>query len=255
MEYIEQLIKDSKTLQDFGFVDELPQNLLNIIENKLLVKFYNNKLDFSENEIMELFNIFDYLNNKYFEELLYLAKYYKYKLNLDFYRQKYYDNICYHNISIFYIKGFLHSIKYFINSRLIDIHNNNDFLFFISCSHNYLDITKYLISIEDIYGKINIHNRDEYSFIRACANGYLDTVKYLISLENTHGKININSRNDEAFEQACENGHLDTIKYLISLENTHDKINIYVNEEYILNYPEIIEYLHSIEHNHQEDEM
>src|SRR5579872_3278362 len=90
-------------------------------------------------------------------------------------------------------------------------------------------ICKYILRINE---NINIHVYSEHAFELACAQGHFQIVKWLVGLEQTYGKINIHADNECAFRGACREGHLAIAQWLIELEATHDKINIHAEEDY-----------------------
>jgi len=103
-----------------------------------------------------------------------------------------------------------------------NIHKNNELVFKYACNYGYLDVTKWLYSLED---KPDIHIDNERPFILACLNGKIEIVKWLCLLED---KPNIHANNDKAFRLACSNGHIEIAKWLMTLE---DKPNIHANND------------------------
>ena len=298
MSYIEQLIKDSNYLSDiYEFKDEdlsltaeQHQNFLNIFENEQLKRFYAGDLNFSKDEIMELIGIMEYIRNKYVDNVYYLAKYYKYSLVFDNeYANMFYDKIKINpenidnslmHINRYYLKsiieiinnlfskGCLIVIKYLITSGEIyknykyNIQDKNSNFFYEICLTGNLDLVKYVISNEDIFGQIHLHkmkiqNKNYNFFGPICSIGNLDLVKYALLNEDIFGKINIHGFNENAFTEACSKGHLNIAKYLISLEYTHGKIDIHTKffeapfeRACIKGHLYIVKYLISLEKTH-----
>ena len=87
--------------------------------------------------------------------------------------------------------------------------NNISDIFMYCCINGYLKMVKFLLYLENTYGKINIHVENHNAFRGSCENGHLEIVKFLLSLEKTHGKINIHTKNEHVFRYSCEYGHLE----------------------------------------------
>lgn len=97
------------------------------------------------------------------------------------------------------------------------------------CCNNHLEITKFLLSLEETLGKFNIRIHQNYIFEECCAKNHLEIAKLLISLEQTHGKIDIHSHNDHAFRSSCHNNNLEMAQWLYSLDNN---FNISLQHEF-----------------------
>jgi len=78
---ISQIIKDSKTLEAIDLDEELPEQLIEKLNNKQLLRFYQKDFLFTKKEIIELLNIMNYLDNKYLKEVFKIADKLDYDLN------------------------------------------------------------------------------------------------------------------------------------------------------------------------------
>lgn len=115
--------------------------------------------------------------------------------------------------------------------------NNGHTPLLVACMNGRIEIAKWLISLEGTFGtKINIHYNNEYIFYNACMYGKLEACKWLIKLgEKSHGKIDIHADNEWPFMSSC--GDLPLVKYLIELgENGYGKFNIHINKEKAFRY-------------------
>jgi hypothetical protein len=110
------------------------------------------------------------------------------------------------------------------NKSKINIHYCNDYPFHNTCVNGRIKIAKWLISLEDIYGKINVHANNDLNLVYAIRHP--NFFKWLITLEPTHQKFNIHISDDKLFKYACHKGYLKTAQYLESLKDTHGTINI-----------------------------
>jgi len=256
MEHIKEIINDSRTIKDVDYDEELSDIIISNIENIQLRKFYQNNLNFSEYNLLELIEVMNFLDNKYFYEALYLASYYNYNL---FFKEKFIQNIynampkSINNYYNYFNNNYNHIIKYFISNNIF---TNKNIIFERACEYNNSEIIKYLISTEKVVGEIDIHYNNESPFRCIFEANNLEMVKYLISLEETHGKINIHADNEYVFLSACSGDDFEIVKYLISLEETHGKINIHEENEFVFlqmcskNNLEMIKYLISLEKTH-----
>ena len=70
----------------------------------------------------------------------------------------------------------------------------------------------------ELYNKhkddIDIHENDEYLFRISCRFGRLEIAKWLWNLKKD---INLHAKNDEAFKMACFNGHYEIGSWLCTL--------------------------------------
>ena len=67
-------------------------------------------------------------------------------------------------------RGFLEYATYLIDNHDIDIHNNNEYAFRLSCRYGQLKIAQWLIQLGETtcYGKIDIHVKEDDSFCWCC---------------------------------------------------------------------------------------
>ena len=207
MTIISEIIKDSKLFDNIELEEELSDILMEKINNKQLERFYLHKLNFLKDEITELIEVMNYLDNKYLNEVLYLAKYYEYNIFIeDIYLQKNYNEIINEEIEMinyFIFNNYNHIIKYLISTEIIDIHDKEYYTFKIACEYGNLEIVQYFISLEKTHGKIDIHDDGDYAFLVACENNKIDIAQFLLSLENTHGKIDIHIDDENIFRRTC----------------------------------------------------
>lgn len=85
-----------------------------------------------------------------------------------------------------------------------NIVENIKFGFNVACTHGYLDMAKYLLTL--------IENKNDpeitlYSLINTCCTGHYDIMLWLLSINNNHNYQN-------AFNAACQRGHSKIAKYL-----------------------------------------
>ena len=207
MSNIKEIINDSVLTKDIDYDEELSDITISKIENIQLRKFYQNNLNFSEDNLLELIETMSYLDNKYLYEALYLASYYNYDL---IFREIFIQNI--YNampkneiemINYFIFNNYNHIIKYLISTEIIDIHDKEYYTFKIACEYGNLEIVQYFISLEKTHGKIDIHDDGDYAFLVACENNKIDIAQFLLSLENTHGKIDIHIDDENIFRRTC----------------------------------------------------
>lgn len=119
----------------------------------------------------------------------------------------------------------------------IDIHQGNEIGFIQACSHNHLEMVKFLTTLyktnkyKNDRIDINIKIVDGFyynkktlnMFADACEKGYINIVIYLSLLYKTDGypPIDIHIGSEHAFRSACANNHLTVVKYIISLWKKH----------------------------------
>ena len=130
----------------------------------------------------------------------------------------------------------------------IDIHQGNENGFIQACSHNHLEMVKFLTTLyktnkyknDRIDININIVDGFYYNkktlnmFADACEKGYINIIIYLSLLYKTDGypPVDIHIGSEHAFPSACANNHLNIVKYIIPLYRKHKvykPINIYMN--------------------------
>jgi ankyrin repeat protein len=70
---------------------------------------------------------------------------------------------------------------------IIDIHEEGEYAFEMSCSYGHLDVAKWLIELgkNPKYGIIDIHSDDDYAFRVSCMNKQYNVVDWLIELGNS----------------------------------------------------------------------
>jgi len=107
------------------------------------------------------------------------------------------------------VNGNLIFIKYLVEEKSMDIHSDNDYVFNTSCSRNYRDITKYVISLTNGYKYIN------KALIEYAHSGDIDFVKDMIEMG---GDVN-----NEAIIWAAGFGHIEMVKYLLKKGATLNK--------------------------------
>jgi len=118
--------------------------------------------------------------------------------------------------------GKLGCVKFLYEKYNVDVHENNEEVFRVSCMNGHLEVAKWLYGLD---GKINIHYNNEEAFIDGCYSGDLEVVKWLYGLD---GKIDIHANREHAFYWSCMYGHLEMAKWLYGLDG---KIDIHGNNE------------------------
>ena len=168
-----QIIKDSKILQNFNLEEDIPDDFIDAINNKQLQRFYQNDHLFTKDEIIELLNVMSYIDNKNLENVFKIADKLDYKLNNDLnddlifeFEKIKFDNILLNKKLLFtynngeFINKFNYDDQQMIEKEimhqinLIFLTNNNELLFeldhyikdFISMLDN-SQIYPYIISI------------------------------------------------------------------------------------------------------------
>lgn len=97
-------------------------------------------------------------------------------------------------------------VKYFVQSKNVDIHINNEKPFRFAAISGSLEIVKYLSELG-----ANVHAENEGALREACGCGHLDIVKYLIRYHN----CDMHAYDNEAIEWAALQDRWDVLKYLI----------------------------------------
>lgn len=105
--------------------------------------------------------------------------------------------------------GYRECAQYLLNHYEIDIHANDGYLFWRSCSMGQLEIAKWLLTF-----KFDIHADDDVAFRTTCYNNHLDVAKWLVSLD---GKIDIHAKNDYAFRWCVNYREAPLARWLIEL--------------------------------------
>lgn len=100
--------------------------------------------------------------------------------------------------------GQLNSVKYLIESKMADIHFDEDIALRSAAGNNQFDVVRYLIE-----AGADIHVKNERPLQTASALGNMEIVKYLIEVG-----ADILLGEDGAMGPAGRNGHLDVLKYL-----------------------------------------
>lgn len=255
----EQIVKDSKfclTLDlseiketsDFDCkyynqLKSLPINLDNIC------KFYESKLNFENNELLELINNLSYLDNIHLNSLLLFAKYqdlayFQENLNEDLLRlysdYELENNQFHHFIKIgsifickwlfkntqsFYEnkkdheKGFLLCCEYgqfeillwLYQTTNVNLKFDDNLGFLLACDNGHENIVKWLNNV----GNINVRTHDNYGFVKSCSKGYLNLAKWFYEM--------LDCQIDEAtysdvFSKACEKGHYEIVVWLYEID-------------------------------------
>jgi hypothetical protein len=65
----------------------------------------------------------------------------------------------------------------------IDIHAENDFIFWWSCGFGHLEVVKWLWSLDQ---NIDIHSENDYAFRKSCTGEHLEVAKWLCTLCNDY---------------------------------------------------------------------
>jgi len=126
--------------------------------------------------------------------------------------------------------SYLDDIKQEISNDVdnkINLHYAHDKIFYEACITGQLETVKYLLTLEEHYGKFDIHTLDDFAFNVSCRRGHLEIVKYLISIDIKY-LINMKNGNHTAYLYSCEDRQLDVVKYLCSLYEG------YIKDEYII---------------------
>ena len=123
------------------------------------------------------------------------------------------------------IEGNTKMFIYTVENNMLDIHENNEWLFILACKLGHIEIVIYLLNISQNYSgrKIDIHSRYEDAFVYSCMNGHIKIVKYLINIaENYSGKkINIHIDDDSAFSCALINNRFTIVLYLLKISQNY----------------------------------
>ncbi|XP_065682444.1 alpha-latrotoxin-Lg1a-like [Hydra vulgaris] len=192
------------------------------------------------NEYLDILDYFHFeLNLRGSENLIYYAV-----LNNNLNMIKYLISLNYKvNDQTFFIAtldGRLHILKYFLFE--LNLRGSDD-LINVAVKKGYLDIIKYLISLNYkvnenafIEAVENNHLLDNDTFIIAAKNRYLHILKYL------HSKLNLRGP-DDLIDIAVIKGYLNVVKYLISLNYKVNENTFIVTVEN--NHLHILKYLHS----------
>lgn len=85
--------------------------------------------------------------------------------------------------------------------------------FLKACACGHLQVAKYFY--HNFNKKIDIHAGEEFAFRLSCSNDYVDMAKFLFSLD---GKIDIHAKNDHAIRDACFYGYVDIVEFIYSLD-------------------------------------
>ncbi len=109
--------------------------------------------------------------------------------------------------------GNLQMVTQIYNTRKSDlnIRENDDWIFRITCYNNQLHIAEWLLTIEP---EIKVSVVDEYIFRYSCAKGNLDVIKWLYT-KNPY--MNISTYSHFGFKHACINNHIHIVEWLCSL--------------------------------------
>ena len=103
--------------------------------------------------------------------------------------------------------GQLNSVKYLIESKMADIHFDEDIALRSAAGNNQFDVVRYLIEVG-----ADILPREDGAMGPAGRNGHLDVLKYL-----TDRKGRIPEGSDYALAYASESGHLEAVDYLLGI--------------------------------------
>lgn len=111
------------------------------------------------------------------------------------------------------IRKWLYSLKPSIWSKYQDILSK---CFMSACCRNDLDMMNWIYSLPE--SKIDIRENNDTLFQVTCSFGSLKAAKLLYSLDN---KINVCANHYRAFELSCSNNHLKLAKWVYSLGQFH----------------------------------
>jgi hypothetical protein len=104
----------------------------------------------------------------------------------------------------------------------VDIHVDNDRLFWLCASNGSLEVVKYLIEFSvdiDIDAK-------NFALQYSAQHGHLEVVKFLVEKD-----ITIHTENDYALRWSALNGHLEVVKFLVE-----QGANIHADDDFALRY-------------------
>jgi len=139
--------------------------------------------------------------------------------------------------------------EYFIRaveSGKVDPSTDGNSAIILAARGGYLDIVKYLMSLDKSY-KIDPSANDNCAIRWAAWGAHLDIVKYLMSLDKSY-KIDPSASDNYAIRVAAQRGHLDVIKYLMSLDKSY-KVDPSANDNTAIRYavknnrPRVVEYI------------
>lgn len=125
--------------------------------------------------------------------------------------------------------GWVTLAEYLFNKFKINIHDNNDYAFYISCLAGQLEIVKWLFEIgQKTNSLINVHICDDINFAVSCAHGHLEVAKWLIEMgKKLNSSINIETWDNSAFKWSCQNNHFEVAKWLLTIGIDLNEKNIY----------------------------
>jgi len=112
---------------------------------------------------------------------------------------------------------------YIANSNQINVSDNNEEAFWWSCGNGFLQIAKWLLSVNP---SINVSANHEQAFRVACASGSLHVLKWLFEQKPN---IDVSVFDERAFTNACFSGKIEVVQWLISIK---PKIDITAENHY-----------------------
>jgi hypothetical protein len=129
-------------------------------------------------------------------------------------------------------------------------------LLFEACHNNQLEMAKYLMTLEPLYGQIDLRVLN-FTINEMCRLGYNEIVMYLCSFKDSHMLLRDDYLNS-IFQTFVLRGirttiDLDLVKYFVSLDEQHNRIRIHEDDEFVLRvvcekgYIALIKYLFTLE--------
>jgi hypothetical protein len=116
-------------------------------------------------------------------------------------------------------------------SNDIDIFRKYHYIFSNLCYDKYLDIAKWLLSIDNrpissiiscdhpvVHRDVTIRDHLQWVFGECCRCGEVKIAKWLHSL----GYIDVHAYNDDAFKWSCHKRQIESIKFLLSVDNKYE---------------------------------
>lgn len=125
---------------------------------------------------------------------------------------------CYYTFEIASMNGNLELLHYLVSYW--DIHHCSQNLVVNAASNGHVDVLKYLMTLDRVYGITpSAHNNEAIRF--AASNGHVQAVAFLMELDAEYG-IDPTARHNEAIRHAISNGHLEVVQYLMALDSNYN---------------------------------